>query len=152
MKHRQILLLFGLLMLLCGCSMGEPAPDAWQNGSPGGAPRQASPIAPASVFVVQAAYNDEVVERLREQSIILLTEAEAKEFVGDGYSSQPNTKPYLVRALVKCCLGSSSVYRLEEDLYVWSSAMGSPAYHRTGLVVNLDFVPKTVVVSLGFVE
>ncbi|MFN8446898.1 MAG: hypothetical protein U0175_39255 [Caldilineaceae bacterium] len=151
MKNRLLRFLF-LLFILYGCAACEPAPDAWQNGAPGGAPSQASLLAPESVFMVQATQNDKVVARLQDTSAILLSEAEAKELVGEAYRSQSDTKPYLVRALVKCCLGSSSVYRLEGDLYVWSIAMGSPAYHRTGLVVNLDFPPKTVYVSLGFVE
>lgn len=152
MNKRLAWLLFCLFFLLSACAFSDPSPDAWQNGSPGGAPPEATPIAQDSIFMVQVEQNSAALARLEDESAILLSESEARKFVGDLYHDKPNSKPYLVRALVKCCLASSFVSRLGDDLYVWSMAMGEPTYQRTALVVNLDFDPETVYVSLGFVQ
>lgn len=78
-------------------------------------------------------------------------EIDAKNFTGHYYRCPAGKKPYLVRAVYgQIGNGSYKVYKRGNELLVFHSSLGSEIVsHKSALIVNLDFTPRS---SYTFLE
>lgn len=157
LPHDRILKNILILILICTCFSAIassdppgkkwvhlPATQMWMN--------DAVEVPEADVYEVAASRKDVAIIRdLDQVAIVQLKPEEAKWFVGSGYRSEVNKRPYLVRAVFsQGGTGRFKVSELKGDLYVFHGSLGHHmAYNQSALVVNLPVAPKEVYVIVS---
>ncbi len=90
---------------------------------------------------------------LIEKPFVSLDQDTAKRLTGFYYHTPKEKKPYLLRAVYGYSgTGEFAVYRRGNDLLIEHSSLGHEVnYHKSALIINLDFKPEQVFVicSIG---
>lgn len=145
---------FLLFSATAGCGPPREGKE-WLNPIPGGwtatrgrwsdveAGEVEKPIGEEHVFEV--VFSKEPVTRaLLEKPFLLVEDRHARSYTGPYFECSSGRRPYLVRA-VYGQVGDFSVSRLADALIVThSSVMDRPTFHKSALVVCLDFEPIEV--------
>lgn len=95
-----------------------------------------------------------LIRDLADKDIAPLSEVTAKYFTGHYYRGERGMKPFLVRAVYgHGGTGGYTVSRRGNDLLIRHDSLGrSSAYHKSALVVNLDFAPRQVYIVASIAE
>ena len=110
------------------------------------------PVADHYEVVASMRANSE--SKLQEKHFVVLSEAQARKFTGAYYLCPKGKRPYLVRALFGFAgTGAFYVYRSGREICVSHESLGTKYFSaRSALVVNLDFEPTTIYVSVSIIE
>jgi hypothetical protein len=123
----------------------------WLNAPPDGVFLPGYPeVARKNIFEVRASWLVSGLVMLGDNRAMQVEENEALGYVGPCFHSEPNKRPYLVRA-VHCAQGGFHVYIVETSIAVISEELSHsacPSYWKTLLIVNLSTPPKAVYVDV----
>lgn len=145
-----------LFMAACVCQAADDqAGRAWLRPPPGNAYAEWVPLPETDVYEVVA--SKEIVALIRDlpaKPFAALSEDTAKYFTGHYYRAGRGKKPFLLRAVYgQGGTGGYKVSRRGNDLLVSHRSLGHhTAYHKSALVVNLDFTPRRVYIEISMAE
>lgn len=86
---------------------------------------------------------------LIENQFVSIDEVDAKGFTGFYYRSSKQKKPYLVRSVYGYGgTGNYIVLRRGNDLLIEHNSLGGGVnYHKSALIINLDFKPEKIFIT-----
>lgn len=105
------------------------------------------------IYEVVLSKSEVAIGRLSKEQYISIEKNVAQYFSGKYFKHLPNKKSYLVRAVYgHGGTGSYTVSRHGNDLLIEHSSLGHEVmYHKSALLLNLDFTPQEIyiVCSIG---
>ena len=116
---------------------------------------ESASLAEVAVEEVTADNRNEAIRRLKEVSLVAISETEASRLLGHSLTLQPGTAPYLVRGL--CCnrvTGHFSASYFRGRLWVEHGSMGSSVgrVEQQPVIVMLATKPQKIFVTLTVIQ
>lgn len=103
----------------------------------------------ADIYEVVHSKFELAIDRLSKEQYVPIEEIVARYFTGKYFKHFPKKKSYLVRAVYgHGGTGSYTVSRHGNDLLIEHSSLGHEViYHKSALLLNLDFTPEQVYIA-----
>ena len=152
MKARSILV-GGFLA--CVQTAFAASPDSWTAEPPLAIVADRRKAIPAADhYEVVASMRANAESELQKKQFVVLSEAQARKFTGPYYSCPNGKRPYLVRALFGFAgTGAFYVYRSGQEICVSHESLGTEFVSaRSALIVNLDFDPTAIYVTVSIIQ
>jgi hypothetical protein len=128
---------------------------SWLNPPPvevGKADKQ--PVGGQDIFEVVASKLATAISDLNRQQFIPITEKEARYFTGHYYTCPAGKKPFLVRAIYAFGgTGRFRATRIDQAVWILHESLGDgESASKSALVLNLDFAPTSIYVTVSSVR
>jgi hypothetical protein len=140
----------------CHTTGTDQAGLAWLRRSPSAINDDEWTELPRSDIYEVAASKEDVVVLfdLAEQTIEPLTQDRASYLTGHYFQCPRSKKPFLVRAVYgQGGTGGYRIFKHGDDLLIAHGSLGHhSAYHKSALVLNLDFTPAQIYIEAAIAE